>query len=174
MLLSLALASLTACAGVPKNTPPKAALPALANQTPQAVSTPSGDEESAESPSDPVDGAPRITKPPTQEPPSEQNIYFPVGNSHISPGGLQKLQRHVQYLRQNPKRTVTLIGHSESFGSRNYTLAIMEERLATVAAKLHELGVEKSRIRQIVFGSQGNQKSCTAAICRQRVEIQFH
>ncbi|HLO63556.1 MAG TPA: OmpA family protein [Azonexus sp.] len=121
-----------------------------------------------------ADESPRPSRARPPESPSEQNIYFAQGNSSISPGGLQKLQRHAQYLRQNPKRTVTLIGHSENFGSRNYTLAIMEEKLAAVAAKLHELGVEKSRIRQIVFGSQGIQKSCTAAICRQRVEIQFH
>lgn len=127
-----------------------------------------------DAPSGAAPESPRITGEAPKEPPSEQNIYFPVGNSRISPSGLLKLEKHAQYLRQNPKRTVTLIGHSESFGSRNYTLAIMEARLATVAAKLHELGVEKSRIRQIVFGSQGNQKSCTAAICRQRVEIQFH
>lgn len=174
MLLSLALASLTACSGMPKNTPPESVQRAPANQTPQAVSTPSGEEESTESTSEPAGDARRIAKETQKEPPAEQNIYFPVGNSHISPNGLQKLQRHAQYLRQNPKCAVTLIGHSESFGSRNYTLAIMEKRLATVAAKLHELGVEKSRIRQIVFGSQGNQRSCTTAICRQRVEIQFH
>lgn len=77
-------------------------------------------------------------------------------------------------MKQNPKRRVTLIGYSEGFGSRNYTLAIMEEHLAAVSAQLQEFGVEKSRIRQIIFGGKGSQKSCEGSSCRQRVEIRFH
>ncbi|MCG2578567.1 OmpA family protein [Dechloromonas sp. XY25] len=174
MLLSLALALLSACSGVPRNTGPEVSLPATTDQQPPAVATLPDEKETAESPPGPTDDSSPIAEGTAKEQSSERNIYFPVGNAHIALSGLQKLERHALYLRQNPKRTVTLIGHSESFGSRNYTLAIMEKRLATVAAKLHELGVEKSRIRQIIFGSQGNQRSCTAAICRQRVEIQFH
>lgn len=136
----------------------------------------SGQEESAPKPE--AVGTTEAVRPTTKEiakePSSDQNIYFPVGDSHLSASGLQKLQKHALYLRQNPKRTATLIGYSESFGSRTYTLAIMEQRLATVADQLHELGVEKSRIRRIIFGTKGRQKSCTANVCRQRVEIQFH
>jgi len=111
---------------------------------------------------------------PAEEPLAEKRIYFLVGEAKLSPNSLRKLQRHAQFLKQNPKRTVTLIGYSESFGSRNYMLAIMEGRLAAVSAQLQEFGVEKARIRQIIFGGKGNQKSCEGPSCRQRVEIQFH
>jgi peptidoglycan-associated lipoprotein len=109
-----------------------------------------------------------------EEPFAERNIYFPLGDAKLSPNSLRKLQRHAQFMKQNPKRRVTLIGYSEGFGSRNYTLAIMEEHLAAVSAQLQEFGVEKSRIRQIIFGGKGSQKSCEGSTCRQRVEIRFH
>ncbi len=109
----------------------------------------------------------------TEEPFAERNIYFPFGDTKISPNSLRKLQRHAQFMKQNPKRRVTLIGYSEGFGSRNYTLAIMEGHLAAVSAQLQEFGVEKSRIRRIISGDKGSQKSCEGSTCRQRVEIRF-
>lgn len=168
-------ASLTACSVTPAT---KEGTRNPVVRTEQARETPS--------PAKPVDPPPvasgtTIHETPTparlvqaEEPLAEKSIYFLFGDAKLSPKSLRKLQRHAQFLKQNPKRTVTLIGYSESFGSRNYMLAIMEGRLAAVSAQLQEFGVEKARIRRIIFGGKGSQKSCEGPACRQRVEIQFH
>jgi peptidoglycan-associated lipoprotein len=174
-LLFLVFAALSACSGAPATK--ESALGAVtraepAGETPKAA-------RSVESPPPATETTPPETTSPASperpaEPIAERSIYFLLGDSRISPNGLRKLQGHAQYLKQNPKRTVTLLGYSESFGSRNYTLAIMEGRLSAVSAQLQKFGVEKSRIRQIIFGGKGRQKSCEGSTCRQRVEIQFH
>lgn len=176
-LLSLVFAALTACSAAPVT---KQGAPGSHVRVEQARETPNPANPSPVDPPPPASGStsretPAPAKPEqTEESLAEKSIYFPVGDAKISPNSLRKLQRHAQFLKQNPKRTVTLIGYSEGFGSRNYTLAIMEGRLAAVSAKLQDFGVEKSRIRPIIFGGKGSQKSCEGSICRQRVEIRFH
>jgi peptidoglycan-associated lipoprotein len=176
-LLFLVLAALTACSGAPATPVAKEGARSTVTRIEQPGETPSAAK--------PVEPPPPATNTLAHESPNtgssersaehlaEKSIYFLVGDSTLSPSSLQKLQRHAQYLKQNPKRRATLIGYSESFGSRNYTLAIMEGRLAAVSAQLQEFGVEKSRIRRIISGDKGSQKSCEVSTCRQRVEIRF-
>jgi peptidoglycan-associated lipoprotein len=172
------LASLTACSGTHAKPVAKEGAQNTVASIEQARETPSAVNPVAPPPAATESTTEAATPPASPkrpaEPLAERSIDFLVGDSTLSPNNLRKLQRHAQYLKQNPKRTVTLIGYSESFGSRNYTLAIMERRLAAVSGQFQELGVEKSRIRRIIFGGKGSQKSCEEATCRQRVEIQFH
>jgi len=107
---------------------------------------------------------------------SEQTIYFASGNAGLSEENREKLKQAAQYLKQNPKRLVTLMAFSDSLGSRTYTLAIMDKRLGIVAEALHDLGIAKTRIRKILISQKGPKRICATPDYRgeeQRVELRY-
>lgn len=107
---------------------------------------------------------------------SDQVIYFAQGDAALSEESREKLKQAALYLKQNPKRLVTLMTFSESLGSRTFTLAIMDNRLNVVAAALHEFGVAKSRIRKTLISQKGPKGICTTLACRSsgpRVELRY-
>ena len=60
------------------------------------------------------------------------NIYFQLRSTVIDEAEKLKLRERAERLKANPKARVTLIGHMDDLGSRNYNLAITEERLTEV------------------------------------------
>ena len=69
------------------------------------------------------------------------NIYFQLRSTAIDEAEKLKLGAHAERLKADPKARVTLIGHMDDLGSRNYNLAITEERLMAVTSQLRALGV---------------------------------
>ena len=62
----------------------------------------------------------------------ENNIFFPLRSTIVDDLGKEKLRQHANRLKLNLKETVTLVGYTDDLGSRNYNLAITEERLNAV------------------------------------------
>ena len=106
----------------------------------------------------------------------ENNVFFALRFATIDDTGKEKLQRHADRLKSNRKQTVMLVGHSDHQGSRNYNLAITEERLVAVEKLLRRYGVSVRQIRRIRTSSVKNSSSCTTNQCRQemrRVELVY-
>jgi outer membrane protein OmpA-like peptidoglycan-associated protein len=57
----------------------------------------------------------------------------------------KKLRQHAEYLKQNPKTVVTLVGYVDDAGSRSYNLAITEQRILAVKQLLRTYGTPASR-----------------------------
>ena len=47
-------------------------------------------------------------------------IYFPIRVAIVDDAGRKKLRQHAEYLKQNPKTVVTLVGYVDDAGSRSY------------------------------------------------------
>ena len=120
---------------------------------------------------------PAVPEEETSAPLSEENnIFFPVRSAIVSDKGEEKLRLHADRLKWDRKETVLLVGHSDDQGSRNYNLAITEERLMAVEKSLRSYGVSLRQIRRNRSGSVKNPPSCTTSECRQqmrRVELVY-
>ncbi|WP_313951567.1 OmpA family protein [Accumulibacter sp.] len=106
----------------------------------------------------------------------EDNIYFSLGSVTVVSREKAKLQLHAEYLKQNPDTTVTLIGYTDDLGSRNYNVAIAEQRVLSVRKLLRSYHVPGGQIRRYSVGSEKTPTACKTSLCRQkmrRVELLY-
>ena len=83
---------------------------------------------------------------------SHRIVYFDFDQNTIKPEFATLLQAHAAYLRQHPDRSVRLEGHADERGSRDYNLALGQQRNMSVVRILTTLGVLNSHIESISFG----------------------
>lgn len=106
----------------------------------------------------------------------DNNVFFDPGSTTVNDAEKAKLRQHANRLKQNPKKYVTLTGHSDEQGSRNYKLAIAEERLVVVSKLLRSFGVSSRQIRRNRSASVKNSPACSTTDClrlHRRVELVY-
>jgi peptidoglycan-associated lipoprotein len=81
-------------------------------------------------------------------------IFFSFDSSEISPEAQQILQRQAQWLKRYPNVSVTVEGHCDERGTREYNLALGERRAAAAKNVLVALGVPSSRLSTISYGKE--------------------
>jgi len=81
-------------------------------------------------------------------------VFFDFDKSVIKPEGQQTLQRQAEWLRRYPNVTVTVEGHCDERGTREYNLALGERRATAVQRALIALGVQANRIRTVSYGKE--------------------
>lgn len=84
----------------------------------------------------------------------ERVIYFEYNESEIQEQYRAVIEAHATYLSQNPQVTVTLEGHADERGSREYNLALGERRSMAVEQQFSVLGVSTSQIRTVSYGEE--------------------
>ncbi len=108
--------------------------------------------------------------------PVGNTVFFALGSLVVGDEEKEKLRRHGAYLKDNPKKTVTLVGSAESFGSRTYGLADAEVRLAAVSKWLRVYGASLRQIRRNLVDSVKRSTTCQSSDCRpppRRVELEY-
>ena len=81
-------------------------------------------------------------------------VFFDYDQSSFKKEGIETLKRQARFLIANPNITVTIEGHCDARGTREYNLALGERRAYSVKSFLTSLGVEDSRISIISFGKE--------------------
>ena len=81
-------------------------------------------------------------------------VFFAFDRSDISPEAQQTLTRQAEWLRRYPNVTVTIEGHCDERGTREYNLALGERRAQAVKNVLVALGIPASRISTISYGKE--------------------
>lgn len=81
-------------------------------------------------------------------------VFFGYDSSVIESEGQGTLQRQSDWLKKYPNATVTVEGHCDERGTREYNLALGERRAAAVRNYLVSLGVESNRISTISYGKE--------------------
>ena len=79
-------------------------------------------------------------------------VFFAYDESTISGEGQQILQRQGQWLQRYPQVSITIEGHCDERGTREYNLALGERRAQAVKKVLMALGVPAGRIQTISYG----------------------
>ncbi len=81
-------------------------------------------------------------------------IYFDYDSSEVKPEYQPVIEAHAQYLTQNPNAVLTLEGHTDERGSREYNLALGERRAQSVSRQLVLLGASNAQVRAITYGEE--------------------
>ena len=81
-------------------------------------------------------------------------IYFEYNSNEISSEYRSAIEAHAAYLSQNPSTSITLEGHADERGSREYNLALGESRALAVKQQMLILGTSSSQIRLVSYGEE--------------------
>lgn len=102
------------------------------------------------------------------------DVLFDTGKSHLKSGNERSLQKLAQFLKENPKRTVSIEGFTDSVGGDEYNQQLSERRADSVRMALVGFGVEPERIAATGYGKAfpvaGNE-TATGRQQNRRVEI---
>ena len=81
-------------------------------------------------------------------------IYFDYDSSDIAPQYRNAVAAHAAFLAKNPGRSVTLEGHADERGSREYNLALGERRAQSVKNMMTLQGTAAAQIRTTSYGEE--------------------
>jgi len=81
-------------------------------------------------------------------------VFFEYDSSELSADAQHTLDRQVQWLKQYAKINVTVEGHCDERGTREYNLALGERRAASAKKYLVAAGIPASRISTISYGKE--------------------
>ncbi len=82
------------------------------------------------------------------------NIYFDYNKSDLKPEVVEALSRNAEFLRGNPRFTVTIEGHCDERGTNEYNLALGERRANAAKSYLASLGVTSDRMVTTSYGEE--------------------
>lgn len=85
---------------------------------------------------------------------SKRTIYFMLDSSEVLPDFLPVVAAHAQYLIANPSQRMTLEGNADERGSREYNIALGEQRAKSVANLMKGQGVSESQLDLVSYGEE--------------------
>jgi len=85
---------------------------------------------------------------------SEERIYFAYDSSAIDEPSRAIVEAHSAYIMENPDVTVSLEGHCDERGTREYNLALGERRAQSVQKLMAAYGVQAKQIVVVSFGEE--------------------
>ena len=84
----------------------------------------------------------------------ERTIYFDFDEAEVPAEYRPVVEAHAVYLAENPGASVTLEGHTDERGSREYNLGLGERRAQAVARLMTLLGAGDTQIRSVSYGEE--------------------
>ena len=81
-------------------------------------------------------------------------VFFEYDESTISDESANILQKQYQFLIRNPAISITITGHCDERGTREYNIALGERRASAVKNYLISLGISSNRIAVISYGKE--------------------
>jgi peptidoglycan-associated lipoprotein len=81
-------------------------------------------------------------------------IFFDYDSYVVKSEFQNTLEAHAQFLKTNPKAKVSLEGHTDERGGREYNLALGQKRADAVRQRLSLLGVQESQVESVSFGKE--------------------
>jgi peptidoglycan-associated lipoprotein len=103
-------------------------------------------------------------------------VYFDYDSFQIKAESQAIIEQHARFLRANPQRKVSLEGHTDERGGREYNLALGQKRAEAVRRSLALLGVSDAQMEAVSFGKEkpaatGSDEAAWAQ--NRRVEIAY-
>jgi len=86
--------------------------------------------------------------------PSTNSVYFAFDSAHLSSAGNNILEAYATWLNANNDVSVTIEGNCDQRGSREYNLALGQQRADSVKAYLVARGVSARHIDTVSFGEE--------------------
>lgn len=88
-----------------------------------------------------------------QSVPSDR-VFFALDSHTLTAEGRSVLDAQAQWLNTNARVNVTIEGHADERGTREYNLALGERRANAVRLYLESRGVASSRLQTVTYGKE--------------------
>ncbi len=131
---------------------PMAALVLLAGCADQAAT--GTETETAAVPEAPAPSAPMMSAQEDLVINVGDRIFFDFDKSDLRPDAIDTLNRQADWLNTNGAITVTIEGHCDERGTREYNLALGERRAASARQYLESMGVRGGRMETVSYGKE--------------------
>lgn len=92
-------------------------------------------------------------------------VYFSSDSSDLTPEAQTTLGKQAQWLKQYPQFTITVEGHADERGTREYNIALGARRATAVRNYLASAGIPASRMRTISYGKERPVAVCDDISC---------
>jgi len=92
-------------------------------------------------------------------------VFFLEDQSTLTSEAQATLEKQAMWLRQYPQHVVTIEGHADERGTREYNIALGARRAATVRDFLAARGIPTPRIKTISYGKERPVAVCDAENC---------
>ncbi len=96
---------------------------------------------------------------------SKRVVYFDYDMATIRSEFREMLSLHARYLSENPSARMTIEGHADERGSREYNLALGEKRGYAVANLLRAQGADEGQISVVSYGEERPEATCSDESC---------
>ena len=81
-------------------------------------------------------------------------VFFATNKSNLTTAARETLRKQAKFLRKNKKLNVTVEGHADERGTREYNLALGERRANSAKDYLMAYGISSNRISVISYGKE--------------------
>ncbi len=81
-------------------------------------------------------------------------VFFDFDKFNLAPEAQETLKKQAAWLQKFPNVAITVEGHCDERGTREYNLALGERRANAVKDYLSALGVARSRIQTLSYGKE--------------------
>jgi peptidoglycan-associated lipoprotein len=92
-------------------------------------------------------------------------VHFALDRYDLAPDAEATLQQQAALLQSHPEVSVTIQGHADERGTREYNLALGERRADSVRNYLIALGVPGERISVVSYGKERPECADAAETC---------
>ena len=92
-------------------------------------------------------------------------VYFATDQHSLDGEARRTLDRQAQWLKTNAGTNVTIEGHADERGTRQYNLALGARRANSVRSFLASQGVAANRLRAVSFGKERPVALCSDEGC---------
>lgn len=92
-------------------------------------------------------------------------VFFDTDSSVIRADAQQTLSRQAQWLARYPNYQITVEGHADERGTREYNLALGARRAAATRDFLASKGIPRNRIKTLSFGKERPVAVCDDISC---------
>ncbi len=92
-------------------------------------------------------------------------VFFETDSTELTATARQTLDRQAQWLALYPNVAVTIQGHADERGTREYNIALGARRASTAQAYLISRGVAPGRMQTISFGKERPVAVCDDISC---------
>ena len=92
-------------------------------------------------------------------------VYFSTDQVELSPEAKQTLTNQARWLQQYSQYTITIEGHADERGTREYNIGLGAKRAQNVRNFLAQNGINASRIRTVSYGKERPVAVCNDISC---------
>ncbi len=92
-------------------------------------------------------------------------VFFGTDRSDLASAARSTLQRQAAWMKLYPALSITVEGHADERGTRDFNLALGARRATAAKSYLVSLGIDPARVRTISYGKERPVALCSNESC---------